>query len=80
MSERGTKARPRPLRRESNWTGKDFKEYVKEQLEKVDDDEIVSINRGTGRALIKDIKKKGRKETKPKYVNTGRGTGRVKVN
>ncbi len=79
MSERGTKSRPRQ-RRESNWTGKDFKEYVKEQLKKVDDDEIVSINRGTGKALMKDIRKKGRNQTKPKYVSMGRGTKRVKVN
>jgi len=79
MANRGTKQDPKPLGRESNWTGKDFKNYVKEQLEKIPDDEYVSVNRGTGRALIRDIKKKGRKETKPKYVNTGRGTGRVKV-
>jgi len=79
MVNRGTKKDPRPLRRESNWTGKDFKEYVKEQLKKVDDDEIVSINRGTGKALIKDIRKKGRKQTTPKYVSLGRGTKRVKV-
>ena len=78
MAERGTKARPRPSK-ESNWTGKDFKKYVKEQLDKISDDEYVSVNRGTGRALISDIKKKGRKETKPKYVSTGRGTGRRKL-
>ena len=78
MANRGTKASPRK-KRESNWTGKDFKEYVKEQLKKVDDGEIININRGTGKALLSDIKKKGRKQTKSKYVSLGRGTKRVKV-
>ncbi len=79
MANRGTK-RDNPKKRESNWTGKDFKKFVKDQLKKVDDDETISINRGTGRIFVSDIKKKGRKETKPKYVSTGRGTKRVKVN
>ncbi len=79
MANRGTK-RDKPKARVSNWTGKDFKKYVKEQLKKVDDDETININRGTGKALLSDIKKKGRKQTKPKYVSMGRGTKRVKIN
>ncbi len=79
MANRGTK-RDSPKKRASNWTGKDFKKYVKDQLKKVDDDETISINRGTGRIFVSDIKKKARKETKPKYISTGRGTKRVKVN
>ena len=78
MANRGTKASPRKSR-VSNWTGKDFKKYVKEQLKKVSDNEIININRGTGKALLKDIKNKSRKQTKPKYISTGRGTKRVKV-
>jgi len=78
MANRGTKADSKQ-RRESNWTGKDFKKFVKEQLKKVDDEEVVNINRGTGRAFIKDIKNKSRKDIKPKYISTGRGTKRVKV-
>lgn len=78
MADRGTK-KENPRGRESNWTGKDFKKYVKEQLDKVDDNEMVSVNRGTGRAFVKDLRKKGRKESKPKYVSMGRGTKRVKV-
>ena len=79
MANRGTK-QAKPQGRVSNWTGKDFKKYVKEYLKNVDDDETISINRGTGRAFVSDIKKKARKETKPKYISTGRGTKRVRVN
>ena len=78
MADRGTK-KSNPKKRESNWTGKDFKKFVKDQLSKVDDDETISINRGTGKAFVKDIKKKAGKQTKPKYVSMGRGTKRVKV-
>lgn len=79
MANRGTK-QSKPQGRVSNWTGKDFKKYVKDQLKKVDDDETISINRGTGRIFVSDIKKKASKQTKPKYISTGRGTKRVKVN
>ncbi len=78
MADRGTK-KDKPRGRESNWTGKDFKKYAKDQLDKIDDEEIVSINRGTGSAFVKDLKKKASKQTKPKYVSMGRGTKRVKV-
>ena len=79
MANRGTK-RDSPKKRVSNWTGKDFKKFAKDQLKKIDDDEIININRGTGRAFVSDIKKKAGKQTKPKYITTGRGTKRVKVN
>lgn len=78
MANRGTKATPKPDNK-PNWTGKEFKKYAKEQLDKIDDNEVVSINRGTGQAYVRDLRKKGRAYKKPKYVNTGRGTGRVKL-
>jgi len=77
MADRGTK-KANPKKRESNWTGKDFKKFVKDQLKKVNDDETISVNRGTGKIFAKDIKKKVSKATKPKYVSMGRGTKRVK--
>lgn len=77
MANRGTK-KANPKKRVSNWTGKDFKKFVKDQLKKVDDDETISVNRGTGRIFVSDIKKKANKQTKPKYVSMGRGTKRVK--
>ena len=71
MANRGTKANPKPDDK-PNWTGKEFKKYAKEQLDKIDDN-------GTGQAYVRDLRKKGRAYKKPKYVNTGRGTGRVKL-
>lgn len=78
MADRGTKQNPRNEDK-PNWTGKEFKKFAKEQLDKIDDDEIVSINRGTGKAFVKDLRKKGREHKRPKFVNTGRGTGRQKL-
>lgn len=78
MTNRGTKQNPRNEDK-PNWTGAEFKKYAKEQLDKISDDEIVSINRGTGQAFVKDLKKKGSAYKKPKFVNTGRGTGRQKL-
>ena len=78
MAERGTKARPRNEDK-PNWTGKEFKKFAKEQLDKISDNEVVNINRGTGQAYVKDLRKKGREYKRPKYVSTGRGTKRVKV-
>ncbi len=78
MANRGTKANPKPDDK-PNWTGKEFKKYAKEQLDKIDDNEVVNINRGTGQAYVKDLRKKGRQYKKPKYVTTGRGTGRRKL-
>jgi hypothetical protein len=78
MANRGTKTNPRNEDK-PNWTGAEFKKYAKEQLDKISDDEVVSINRGTGKAYVRDLRKKGREYKKPKYVSTGRGTGRVKL-
>jgi len=77
MANRGTKKGS--SKGKLNWTGKDFKKWVINQLKKVSDDEWISVNRGTKRVKAKDIKKKKGNKQKPKYVNTGRGTSRKKL-
>ena len=82
MANRGTKLVKLPKNPE-NWTGKEFRKYLDGTLDKADDNESVSINRGTKQIKVKDLKKKKgtdrKKASKGRYVSTGRGTGRRKL-
>lgn len=74
---RGTSRRTVDVDKE-NWAGDSFKEYQRKQKEAAGN-EYVSMDRGTRKVKLSDIKETKKADTKGRYVSMGRGTGRRKL-